>query len=101
MSTDIAWTTGARRDLNRIVNYFDDVDPRVADRLLDAVDDAVAALAENPMLGSIAGLGTNGSVRALRIKPYYALCYQLRQGKLFIVRLWDTRRSPRSFAIDE
>jgi plasmid stabilization system protein ParE len=80
----LLWRASARSDLAKLVDYFADKDPRVADMLLDRIEDTAKALRARDT-------GRPGRMPKLREKSVartkYILAYRALPKQIIILRV--------------
>lgn len=85
----VQWLASARDDLAAIVDYICERDGDAALRLLETIDEAVAALPEHPMLyrrGRMAG------TREMVVHPHYLVVYRLSTLAIEIIAVLHTSK---------
>ena len=88
----IRWTTPARQDLARHHDYIAKDDPDAAERVEDAIAEAVERLADYPHRGRP---GQRVGTRELVIAgfPTYIVVYRVTETEVRITRIWHGRQS--------
>jgi addiction module RelE/StbE family toxin len=89
---EIVWTSPARRDLDRHVDYIARQNPAAALRVDDAIREAVERLADQPHRGRP---GQRVGTRELVIAefPAYLVVYRLTETEVRILRVWHGRQN--------
>ncbi len=84
------WTVSAQRDLARLYGFLAPVDESAARRTVALILSGVRRLAAHPRLGvPLAKFGPR-EVRRLIVSGF-ELRYEIRDGDLFILRVWHSR----------
>lgn len=91
MSGHYAITVAARRDIRQIISYLVEVDPAAAKRLLDALYDGFALLAEYPEMGHRRTDLTNRRVRFLTVAGRYLIVHR-NAAPVQVLRVLDGQR---------
>ena len=86
-------TSAAERDAAEIADWYDEQEPGLGLRFLDALDEAVAYIIRNSQTPAIQFHDAR-RVR-LRIFEAYAVYYVLRNEEIIIFAVSDGRRNPR------
>jgi plasmid stabilization system protein ParE len=86
----VIWTSKALDDLGRLRAFLAPVNPRAAQAVFQRLKTAPRLLQEQPRLGSPLGQYAPREVRRLIVDDY-ELRYEVRDGDIWIVRLWHTR----------
>lgn len=85
----VQWRTSAMEDVAAIVEFIAQRDERAAARLLDTIDEAVAALPEHPFLyrrGRVAG------TRELIVGTNYIVVYCVGRDAIDVIAVLHARR---------
>lgn len=85
----LIWTSAARADVDGILAYFEEVDPRVGLLLVDRIEDAANRLARHDT-------GRPGRIGGMReksvAKTRHILVYEVHQGAVIVFRVVHTSR---------
>lgn len=87
---DISWTRSAVDDLGRLHAFLKVVNPVAAEKIVETLVKAPNVLIANPRMGERLDAFTSREVRRLLVARY-ELRYEIRDAKVFILRLWHTR----------
>ncbi len=87
----VLYRKAAQQDLAEAYNWYDLIDPELAERLLVDLRAAADRVAAHPLSCPVF-LGTTRRTR-LKVFPYY-LYYRLERGALVVHAILHTRRSP-------
>jgi len=97
---EIEWTEKADRDLDEALGYVADHDPDGATRMLSAVFRVVELLREHPEMGQVVtNLQPSGRLRHI-VMGKFRIIYEVVDGVIFVMRVWDARRDPGSFVVE-
>ena len=95
MALRISYTIDAENDLDAIFSYIADDNRNAAMGLLERMERAIAALAENPRLGAVLQLDDEYSP-VLCYRHYYVAPYQIfyrfTEADLFVIRVIHNKR---------
>src|SRR5688572_11280938 len=94
-SRPVLWTQSADRDLDAVLDYLEEHNPRAGARLAQSVIDAIGHLSSNPEMGPESDLEPAGRYRQLLVARYL-LIYRVTKASIMIMRVWDPRRDPAS-----
>jgi plasmid stabilization system protein ParE len=86
----LRWTDPARADLIRLHDFLETVNPRAADRVAKALDQAARRPLEFPRVGARLEKYQPREVRRLIVGDY-ELRYEIVEDTIFIVRFWHCR----------
>lgn len=84
MTVKVEWRETGHSDLLAIVDYISDDNPRAAQQLLNAIQDRVAGLAEQPKLGKP---GRVHGTRELVVSSNYIVVYAEQGSAVSILRV--------------
>ncbi len=90
--TDYILSPLARKDLREIQSYLEDLNPRVAARLITDLIEAFALLAERPGLGHLREDLTNAGIRFWTVQRRYSVAYRVSGDVTEIVRVFGPGR---------
>jgi len=85
----VLWRSKARLSLAQINNYIADRNPMAAQRLKDAIEQAVSNLPQHPYLyrpGLVAG------TREIVVHPNYVVVYQVTSSAIEVVNVLHSRQ---------
>ncbi len=86
----LKWTSKAQGDLARLHGFLAKRDPNAAARVVRGLVAAPARLARLPRLGARLEEFSPRDVRRWLVGPY-EIRYELREGVLYVLRLWHAR----------
>ena len=86
----LRWLPASRRDFFRLYDFLHEVNPHAAKRRLQAVNDAINRLPEQPRVGHRLDDFDPREVRSLIIADY-EVRYEIDGDLLIVLRLWHTR----------
>lgn len=86
----IQWSSAARRDLVRLHDFLQPVNPRAAAKVMKLLVAAADRLAEHPEAAPLSGDYGGRNVRSIIIGDYN-MHYEVTLTTIFIVRIWHTR----------
>jgi plasmid stabilization system protein ParE len=86
----LKWTSKALSDLARLHEFLAPVNPTAAARAVQSLAAAPSALLAHPRLGERLDGFEHREVRRLLVGSY-EMRYELRDGEIYILRLWHTR----------
>ncbi len=93
MVETVIWLKKAEKILDQIVDYLEsEQSVTTAQNFVREIYSAIDLLVHQPMIGRESGL--NQSIRFVLVGRHRRLYYRLRDKKLIIVFLFDTRQSP-------
>lgn len=81
----LRWAPQSRRDIRRIELWLDQIDPRIAGRITDEIENKVEQLIDFPFLGPPVG---SGRYRKLAVTRFdYIVLYRVEAGTVEIARV--------------
>jgi len=81
-------------DLNAVFDYHRRRNAIAAKRLMARLRDGAELIASNPEAGAVASdLEPEGKYRHLVVRPY-RIIYRIDVDRVYILRVWDSRRNP-------
>jgi plasmid stabilization system protein ParE len=86
----LQWSDASRRDLLRLYDFLQEVNPRAAMRILRELNAAAKTLTEFPELGQRLELYESETVRSF-LAGDYEIRYQIQPNAIYVVRIWHTR----------
>lgn len=97
----VVWTASAARDFDQAYEFLSRGSKRKALAFVRDVQRATNKLEFDPEIGPAAeDLDPAGAIRSLPCRPHRVL-YRYDGTTAFILRVWDNRRDPESFAVSE
>ncbi len=87
----ILWSGPALNDLRAIKDYISYDKPSAAKRLAKKISQGVLDLAVHPHLGREVPEFPGSGYREVIVSPY-RIIYELREGKVVVLRVWHSRR---------
>ena len=95
----VVWAPSAERDLGGPYAYLEADSPQRAARMVSRVVRAVDLLEFQPEMGAIAeDVAPLGRCRHVTIAPLRVI-YRIAGGHVQILRIWDSRRDPKSLHV--
>ena len=89
----IDWSENAKADFDAIIAYLADVwSPQIAERFIDDFYRKPDLLEANPEIGRRSE--RRPDIRVLPVTKYNRLYYTLREGRIVLINLLDTRSNP-------
>ena len=86
----VQWSSAARRDLFRLYDFLNDVNPHAAARVLQRLTAAVRSLPAFPEQGQPLEDYMPQNVRSLIVGDY-ELRYEVDAERIYVVRIWHHR----------
>jgi toxin ParE1/3/4 len=98
----IVWSDPALQDLEHIYSFlrFRTRDRPSARGHVRSIVEAVAPLAAMPHLGKASAVSPERNYRELVFETY-RIYYRVEARTIYVVRVWDTRRDPNEFFVEE
>lgn len=97
----LRWQDAAVRDLEETHAYLFPHDPEAARRFAATILEAAEELLTFPEMGPVADdLRPAGRYRSV-VRGHHRLIYRLEAEIIWILRVWDTRRDPRTLRPEE
>ncbi len=96
--SDFVLTPAAQADVLRIIDFLEGDNPSAILKVVDAFDDAMQLLAENPMIGHIRRDLAGDDVRFWPVK--YLIVYHPETTPLQVVRVLHGRRDLKALLAD-
>ena len=95
----VRWSTAARRDIRHLVEYIGARRPAAAVRIVDELSRTVEFVRQQPERGPrFERLRDQGEYRGVLVEGYWVI-YTWDGDRVFIVRVWDSRRDPGSLTV--
>jgi plasmid stabilization system protein ParE len=88
----IIWSSGALGDIARLHDFLSAVNPSAAAKAVQSLAAAPDKLIEHPRLGEKLDQFSPHEVRRIFVGRY-ELRYEIRDGDIFVLRLWHTREN--------
>ena len=96
----VQWSTSARRDVRHLVEYVGARRPAAAIRIVDELKRTVELVRQQPEMGPrLERLADDGDYRAVVVEGYLVIS-AWNGDRVFILRVWDSRRDPGSLTIE-
>ena len=86
----LKWTSKASADLVRLHDFLAAANREAAARVVQSLAAAPHRLLDHPRLGERLDEFAPGEVRRIIVGPY-ELRYEVREGTIYVVRLWHTK----------
>jgi plasmid stabilization system protein ParE len=98
----ILWATAAKRDLDHIYSYFylRSRDRDAARERVRRIVEAAGPLASMPDMGQKSAVSIDREYREL-VFERFRVYYRIEPRQIVIVRVWDSRRNPEDFFLEE
>jgi plasmid stabilization system protein ParE len=87
---DLKWTSRAQRDLVRLHDFLDEVNPQAAAKVIRSLAAAPQRLLEHPRLGQRLEAFDPREVRRIFVGPY-EIRYEIRPRTIWVVQIWHGR----------
>ena len=87
---DLKWTSRARRDLVRLHDFLNEVNPQAAAKVIGSLAAAPQRLLEHPRLGQRLEAFDPREVRRIFVGPY-EVRYEIQAGTIWVVQIWHGR----------
>ena len=94
----VIWSRTAIESLNRLVNFIDNKwEKKVADNLLDEIDNTILQIAQNPEMFQLFSKKKN--IRRCVIKKRTLMFYRNSHSEIHILQFADVRQNPKKYKI--
>ena len=97
----VEWTDRAFADLDAAYSYIDERNPEAAVRFFREMFAAVKELATFPEMGPLVfDVEPPGYYRQI-VRGHHRVFYRLERDTVIVLRVWDSRRDPRTLEVTE
>lgn len=100
MNFEILWTKNAYSDLSSITLFIlKNFGNKSAEDFILSVDSTIQIIASFPQIGR--SVNSEKQIRGLLITPQTKLIYRIRNRRIIILNLFDTRQNPENLKVNE
>ena len=97
----VQWVSLALFDLNAIYDFHRRRNAVAARRLMHRIGEGAEMLVAHPEAGPVApDLEPEGRYRHVLVGPY-RIIYRLDEERVFVLRIWDSRRNPDDLVVHD